>query len=145
MWFCFLSLLLEPARVHISPGVPWILCSSPVIFKLFFSQFSWSHRLALILILLEGQVSCLIYDWKPAPSAARVGSQVSIMTFTSKSIFFPLELWLPFLLLTTTKLFYHDRLFPFPWPLFLFSFLRLKASLLVPKLGWLNESKRNDS
>lgn len=38
------SLLLEPARVHISPGVPWIICSGPVIFKFFFSQFSWSHK-----------------------------------------------------------------------------------------------------
>ena len=103
------------------------------------------YRSALIPMLLEGQASCLICDWKPAPSAARVGSPVTVMTSTSKSIFCPLELWLPLFLLTTTKLFYHDRLLPFPRPLFFFSFLRLRASLLVPKLGWLTERKRNDS
>ena len=109
MWFCLLFLsLLDPARVHISPGVPWILSSSPVIFR-----FSWSHRWAQILILLEGQVSCFICDREPTPNATCVGSQVTIMTFTSKSTSCPLELRLP-LFLQTTKLCYHDRLLPFP-------------------------------
>lgn len=134
---------LEPSRAHI-PLYLLVCPGSLVLVQLFSSCSSLSQSLALP--LLDGQVSHLIYDWKPAAECSLwlVGqAKVLTLPLSPSPILLNCHSSLPqrWQQGCSTMIACFGSTLPFCWV----SLLMWTAPLSVPNTALLTENKRNDS